>query len=108
MVLAYVVCFVVMLVFQSPRPSLPTVVVHVNNTTRTSPVFQVSISGREFSVLAPAQTSTRESHRVADDASQVRVISRGEVLLESGFELGRDSLLINVSSRGIRAVVEGS
>lgn len=86
---------------------MPTIVVHLNNTTSTSRVFQISVSGEEFSVVAPAQSSVRESLRVAADASQVRVSSRGDVLLESEFELGTDSIFISESSRGTRVVVEG-
>lgn len=107
MVLSYVACFVVILAFQRSRPLLPMVVVYLNNTTSTSRVFQISVSGVEFNVVAPAQSSVRESLRVADDASQVRVSSRGEVLLESEFELEKDSVFISESSRGTRAVVEG-
>lgn len=107
MVVAYVVCFVVILAFQRPSPSLPTVVVHLNNTTSTSRVFQILVSGKEFNVVAPAQSSVRESLRVAAYASHVRVSSRGDVLLESEFELDRDSVFISESNRGTRAVVEG-
>jgi FlaG/FlaF family flagellin (archaellin) len=106
-VILYAACSVVILPFKRPRPSLPTVVVNVNNTTSTSRVFQISVSGMEFNVVAPAQSSVRESLRVADDASQVRVSSRGDVLLESEYELDRDSIFISESSRGTRAVVEG-
>lgn len=108
MVILYAACFGVMLAFQRPRPSLPTIVVHLNNTTSTSRVFQISVSGEEFSVVAPAQSSVRESLRVAADASQVRVSPRGDVLLESEFELEKDSVFISESSRRTRAAVEGT